>query len=45
MVARALGRIGPAAKAAAPALRQMLDDEDQYLRTTAAAALKQIVPE
>jgi HEAT repeat protein len=45
MVARALGRIGPPAKAAAPALREMLDDEDQYLGTTAAAALKQIVPE
>jgi HEAT repeat protein len=42
MAARALGRIGPAARVAAPALRRLLDEEDDYLRRTAADALKAI---
>jgi HEAT repeat protein len=42
MAARALGRIGPPARAAAPALRHLLDDEDEYLRATASAALKAV---
>ena len=42
MAARALGRIGPPAKEAAPVLRELLQDEDPFVRMTAAAALKAI---
>jgi HEAT repeat protein len=42
MAARALGRIGPPARAAAPALRHLLDEEDDFLRATAEAALKAV---
>lgn len=41
----ALGRIGPRARAALPALRRILDDHDQrYLRETAAFAIARIDP-
>jgi HEAT repeat protein len=42
MAARALGRIGPAARAAVPKLRRLLNDKELELRQTVAAALKQI---
>jgi HEAT repeat protein len=45
MVARALGRIGPAAREALPELLDLLDASDPYLRATAAEALKRIDPE
>jgi HEAT repeat protein len=38
----ALGRIGPGAKAAAPALMQMLKDEVYYIRAGAAEALGRV---
>ncbi len=39
---RTLGEIGPTAKAAIPALETMLKDEDAYVRSAAAEALKKI---
>ena len=38
----ALGRIGPAAKAAIPALNELLRDEVKLVHTTAAEALEKI---
>jgi HEAT repeat protein len=40
-----LADIGPAAKAAVPALREARGDADQYLRTLATTALKKIDPD
>ncbi len=40
-VALALGQIGPAARAAIPALTQALDDADEGVRRCATKALKQ----
>ena len=40
-----LGEIGPAAKAAAPELAKLLDDNDAGVRTATAKALKKIDPE
>ena len=40
--ARALGRIGPAASAATPALRSLLEDENGAVREEARAALELI---
>jgi len=40
--ARALGEIGPAAKAAVPALSEALKDKDENLRNAATEALKKI---
>ena len=37
---RALGEIGPDAKAAIPVLGKLLDDEDQALQSAATAALQ-----
>jgi HEAT repeat protein len=45
MAARALGRIGPPAKDALPALRDLLHDEDADLRDTIADAVKKIESE
>ena len=40
--AQALGKIGPDAKAALPALREGLQDKEERVRTAAAEALKKI---
>jgi HEAT repeat protein len=40
--ANALGVLGPAAKAAVPALKKALKDEDEKVRQSAAVALKAI---
>jgi HEAT repeat protein len=42
LVAHALGEMGPAAKPAADALREVARDPDERIRTAAAAALKKI---
>jgi HEAT repeat protein len=42
---RALGRIGPGAKPAVAALRELLGDEDPWVRATAAEALQKIEPQ
>lgn len=42
MAVEALGRLGPRARAAVPAIRDLLDNEDIGLRHAAAAALRQI---
>ena len=40
----ALGKIGPTAQAAVPALKQALKDKDKRVRQKATRALKQIAP-
>jgi HEAT repeat protein len=40
--ARALGEVGPEAKSAAPKLRALLKDENQWMREQAEEALKKI---
>jgi HEAT repeat protein len=42
LVARCLGQLGPAAKAAIPRLRQLADDDDNDIADAAAAALTRI---
>jgi HEAT repeat protein len=41
---RALGRIGPKASAALPALRELLKDEEEAIRDSAKEAVKLISP-
>ena len=43
--AKALGEIGPGAKAAVPKLVELLGDSDKDVRTAAAMALREIAPE
>ena len=40
--AQTLGRIGPAAREAVPALEKLLGDKERYVRAAAAEALKRI---
>lgn len=42
VAAKALGKIGPAAKAAVPALTEALKDKDEDVRREAAKALKKL---
>jgi HEAT repeat protein len=43
--ARALGKLGPAAKTAVPALTKLLSDKNEDIRKAASAALKKIQEE
>jgi HEAT repeat protein len=45
MAARSLGRLGPPAKSAVPDLLELLHDEEEPVRATAAEALKRIDPQ